>query len=124
MDKVIFTGMLTGDQKRSALTCANVFVLPSHSEGFSMAILEAMLSGLPVVISRQCGFKEVEKINAGRIVDIGPNPISETLIELLDKPHACKEMGERGKRFIETGEYSWDLIGEQILSVYKKIINH
>ena len=103
MDKVIFTGMLTGDQKRSALSCANVFVLPSHSEGFGVAILEAMLSGLPVVISRQCGFKEVEKINAGRIVDIDAMTISETLIELLDNPRACKEMGERGKRSSKTG---------------------
>ena len=50
--------------------------------------------------------------------------ISETLIELLDNPRACKEMGERGKRFIENGEYSWDLIAEKILSVYKKIVNH
>ena len=124
MDKVIFTGILTGDQKNSALSCANVFVLPSHSEGFGMAILEAMLCGLPVVISRQCGFKEVEEINAGRIVDIDAMTISEALIELFDNPRACKEMGERGKRFIEKGEYSWDLIGEQILSVYKKIVNH
>jgi glycosyltransferase involved in cell wall biosynthesis len=124
MDKVIFTGMLTGDQKRSALSCANVFVLPSHSEGFGVAILEAMLSGLPVVISRQCGFKEVEKINAGRIIDLDPITISETLIELLDNSRACKEMGEQGKRFVENGEYSWDLIGEKILSVYKKIVTH
>jgi len=124
MDKVIFTGMLTGGQKRSALSCANVFVLPSHSEGFGVAILEAMLFGLPVVISRQCGFMEVEKINAGRIVDSDEMTISETLIELLDNPRACKEMGERGKRFIENGEYRWDLIGEKILSVYKKIVNH
>ncbi|HJX32192.1 MAG TPA: glycosyltransferase [Thermodesulfobacteriota bacterium] len=124
MDKVIFTGMLTGDQKRSALGCANVFVLPSHSEGFGVAVLEAMLSGLPVVISRQCGFKEVEKINAGRIVDIDAMTISKTLVELLDNPRACKEMGERGKRFIEKRGYSWDSIGEKILSVYKKIVNH
>lgn len=123
MDKVIFTGMLTGDQKRSALSCANVFVLPSHSEGFGVAILEAMFFGLPVVISRQCGFKEVEKINAGRIVDIDAMTISETLIELLDNPRECKEMGEQGKRFLEKGEYSWDLIGEKFLSVYKKIVN-
>ena len=49
--------------------------------------------------------------------------ISKTLVELLDNPRACKEMGERGKRFIENGEYSWDLIGEKILSVYQNIVS-
>lgn len=123
-DKVIFTGLLTGDQKKSALNGADVFVLPSSSEGFGLAVLEAMYSGLPVVISRQCGFQEVEEINAGRVVDIDAGKLAETLIELLDNPRACKEMGERGRRFVESGEYRWDVIAGKILSVYEKIVNH
>ena len=46
LDKVVFTGTLTGTKKLAALSGSDVFVLPSHSEGFGMSILEAMICGL------------------------------------------------------------------------------
>jgi len=59
LDKVIFTGMLKDRKKLVALGGSDIFILPSYSEGFSMAILEAMISKLPVIITHQCNFPEV-----------------------------------------------------------------
>ena len=47
-------GPAYGEAKRDVLAAADAFVLPSFSEGFSMAVLEAMAWRLPVLVSRQC----------------------------------------------------------------------
>jgi glycosyltransferase involved in cell wall biosynthesis len=49
--RVTWTGMLSGDAKWGALHCAEVFALPSHTEGFPVAVIEAMACGVPVLIS-------------------------------------------------------------------------
>ncbi len=49
--RVTWTGMLSGDLKVGALRCAEAFVLPSHTEGFPVAVIEAMACGVPVLTS-------------------------------------------------------------------------
>ena len=49
--KVTWTGMLSGAVKWGAFTAAEVFVLPSHTESFGAAVVEAMACGVPVLIS-------------------------------------------------------------------------
>ena len=49
--RVIFTGMLEGELKQSALRQADAFILPSHQENFGMAVVEALSMGVPVLIS-------------------------------------------------------------------------
>jgi glycosyltransferase involved in cell wall biosynthesis len=120
-DRVIFTGMLTGEEKKAAFACADLFVLPSLSEGFSMALLEAMLCGLPVIISPQCNFAEVEAAGAGRIVDVGVNPLADAMITLLADPAACKEMGRRGARLVR-GKYTWDMVADKMLALYAGVV--
>ena len=120
-DKVIFTGMLTGNEKRAAFDCADVFVLPSLSEGFSMALLEAMLCGLPVIISPQCNFAEVETARAGKIVDVDVNPLAKALIELLKNPDAGREMGRRGAKLVEQ-KYTWNTIADKMLALYEGLV--
>src|SRR3989338_4320834 len=51
-NEVIFTGMLVGEEKINAYQISNVFILPSYSENFGMAVAEAMYFGLPVVITK------------------------------------------------------------------------
>jgi len=113
--------MLTGNEKLAALSRADIFVLSSYSEGFSMSILEAMACGLPVVITKQCNFPEVEGIGAGKIIDADANHLSEALIELLDNPELCKDMGDRGKRLVME-KYTWDKVADQMIAAYEEIL--
>ena len=64
---VIFPGMVEGVTKNQLLARADLFCLPSTAEGFSMAVLEALASGTPVLLSPGCHFPEVEQAGAGRI---------------------------------------------------------
>ncbi len=121
MDQVIFTGMLVGLEKRAAWGAADIFALPSYSEGFSIATLEAMACGLPVVISRHCNFPEVEKARVGRIVDTDVEALSGSLMELLENPGLCQAMGARGRNLVRE-KYSWDAIAGRMIAVYDKII--
>ena len=50
-ESIVFTGMLSGDAKRAALAAADVWVLPSHSENFGNAVVEALAAGRAAVIS-------------------------------------------------------------------------
>ncbi|MEI7465599.1 MAG: glycosyltransferase [Burkholderiales bacterium] len=65
-DRVTFTGMLTGDTKWAALRAAEVFALPSHQENFGIAVVEALASGLPVLISDKVNiWREIVADDAG-----------------------------------------------------------
>src|SRR6056297_2547161 len=65
-EDVIFTGMITGEDKTAAFQDSDVFVLSSYSENFGMAVAEAMNFGLPVVITENIGIaSEIKKRDAG-----------------------------------------------------------
>jgi glycosyltransferase involved in cell wall biosynthesis len=59
--RVIFTGMLTGEEKLSALVDPDLFSLPSSHENFGLSIIEALASGTPVVISDQVNIHELNE---------------------------------------------------------------
>lgn len=122
LDKVIFTGMLTGSQKLAALSGADIFVLPSHSEGFSMSTLEAMACGLPVVITKDCHFEEVEQMQAGKVIDGNLAELSEALIQLLADRPLCEKMGKAGKKLV-TDKYTWDKAADKMIDCYEEILN-
>ena len=66
--RVIFTGMLEGSMKWSALRGAEVFILPSHQENFGLSVAEALACNLPVLISNRVNiWREVEADGAGLV---------------------------------------------------------
>lgn len=121
IDNTTFTGTLTGNNKLGILNRADIFVLPSYSEGFSISTLEAMACGIPVLITKCCNFPEVEKTGAGKIIDASHIHLSEALIDLLDSPKLSKHMGNRGKRLVRE-KYTWDNLAEQMISSYEEIL--
>lgn len=116
---VTFTGSLAGRAKYAALAAASVFVLPSFSEGFSMAILEAMAARLPVLITPGCNFPQAVEQGAG----VGVTPDAQgteqglrRMIQMSDQQR--RDMGDRGRQLVE-GNYTWDAVAGQMIQVYQ-----
>ena len=121
-DNTVWTGMLTGSDKRAAFSSADVFVLPSYSEGFSIAVLEAMASGLPVVISRQCYFPEVADHEAGLVVETNVRQVADALAYLLEHPDEGRAMGERGRQSVRDS-YTWEAVAEKMIGLYERVLS-
>lgn len=121
--RTTFLGALGGEDKLAALAASDVFVLPSFSEGFSMAVLEAMASGLPVLLTPACNFSEAAR--AGAAVEVDPNAEStraglELLLGMTDRER--EDMGRQGHRLV-AGHYSWERTASELIRVYGWCLN-
>jgi len=122
--KVTFTGMLQGETKLAALQDADVFVLPSYSENFGIAVLEAMASCLPVVITNKVNiWREIVSADAGIVVDCDVPQLAAKLLELLKSPDRCAEMGRRGKELV-TERYTWANVARMLEENYQYILTN
>lgn len=117
-DRFMLTTDLIGPAAMGALDAAQLFVLPSHQEGFSIAILEAMAAGLPVLITDKCHLPEVEAWQAGAVVPDTVAGMKAGLERLLSVPQATLAiMGENARNAVER-HYSWPAIAEQLEVIY------
>jgi glycosyltransferase involved in cell wall biosynthesis len=109
--RVTFTGMLNHTMKWSALAAASLFVLPSHSEGFSIAALEALAMGVPVVISQHCNFPEVTRLFCGWETEVNDQQLEQSLAGALAlAPEELQVIGSRGRELVRR-DYSWSAVG-------------
>lgn len=119
---VKFTDMVTGSDKIAALAAAEIFVLPSYSENFGMAVVEAMYAGLPVVITQEVGISpQIKKNQAGLIIKKDIHELSEAILSLLGNPALAETMGKRGRELAQK-EFSADSIADKFEALYRKII--
>lgn len=120
---VVFTGALTGNKKKSALSDSNLFVLPSYSESFGMAAIEAMSFEVPVIITEGVGISSIiKKAKAGIVVKKDENELSQAIISVFSDMDKSKGMGKRGKILVEQ-EFSQKRVAKQFLMEYQRIIN-
>jgi len=123
LGKTTFAGMLSGSAKDSALHGADLFVLPSYSENFAIAVVEAMAAGLPVVISNRVNiWREVAETGAGLATNCDSGEVAEAISAFLD----CKELWESSSsagRKLVGRRFTWCTVGQQMLEIYQEIVS-
>lgn len=109
---------------REHLAAADVFVLPSRSEGFSNAIIEAMAAALPVVATNVGGNAEaVQNGVSGYIVPPeDPAALASSILRLLNSPAEAKAMGEAG-RHLAAEKFTTDAMMTQTATTYRRLLN-
>ena len=114
-ESVKFIGTVSGDTKLAWLKSSDLFILPSYSEGFSVAVLEAMTCAKPVLITTGCNFPEVSNENAGWICEAEHNSLKLALTRSLDLSDEERQaMGNCGRELVER-KYTWTKIAETII---------
>lgn len=117
--RVHLPGPLYGAAKMSALAGATCFCLPSRQEGFSIAILEALMSCTPVVISDACHFPEVQAAGAGVATQLTTAAVADGLRKVLSLTEGQRSaMGEAGRRLV-LDNYTWPRIADRTIATYE-----
>jgi glycosyltransferase involved in cell wall biosynthesis len=119
---VTFCGTITGNVKRSALSAARYFCLPSYSEGLSVAVLEALSIGLPTVLTPACNMQDVGECGAGAITSNSVAELADSLSQCLARDSkAWSEMSAAATRLARS-RYSWQEIGRSMREVYEWLL--
>jgi glycosyltransferase involved in cell wall biosynthesis len=116
-DRFHFTGPVGGADRMALLRRADVFVLPTPSEGFSMVILEALACGCAVITSRGAHFPEIESADAGSIIDLNADAYGKCISEYVGRGRSdLSRQGRNGTRLVQE-RFTWDSIVDRYLSL-------
>lgn len=121
VDRVRIVGPVYGAEKMSAMCGAHCFCLPSRQEGFSVAILEAMACGVPVVISKECHFPEVAAAHAGEVVKLEPKDICDAMLRIVTDTELQKRASVAA-RDLALFRYDWMVIARDVVEGYKSCL--
>jgi glycosyltransferase involved in cell wall biosynthesis len=120
---ILFIGELHGKRLAALFTHAGLFVQPSENEGMSMALLEAMAYGLPVVVSDIAPNIEVVRGGYGAVFPVKDvEALKQEMAHYINRPDEAKRLGESARTRIDAA-FSWDAIARQTAGVYQETIN-
>lgn len=112
---------VTGVDKECLFASARVFALPSYSESFGNAVLEALQRGLPVIVTPEVGAAEVVKESGGGLVVNGDaESLSHAMDWLTEDPARSSAMGEAARRYV-SDHYSWYSVAAQMETLYESL---
>src|SRR5688572_9964392 len=120
-DRVRFLGYVPREEIAGRYAAAHVFVLPSYNEGMSVALLEAMASGLAVLVTPTGGTPElVQSEMNGLIFDWADvEGLTSHLRRLAQDRALVRRMGEASRR--RAREFSWDAAAQRYIEIFRQL---
>lgn len=117
-----FLGLVVGEKKERCFSEADIFVLPTYSENFGIAVAEALARGVPVITTTGAPWEDLIIHDCGWWVQPGVEGISSALTSAMSVSRGVlAEMGGRGIRLVEEN-YSWVKIGRSALSASEWVL--
>ncbi len=123
MPEAVFTGYLTGEALPEAYASGDIFLFPSTTEAFCNVALEALASGLPVVVSDAGGCRDIVDRSAGGVV-VHEGKVCDfycKCLELLDDSLRYQELKACGLAYAET--QSWSSVNGFVIDRYQEMVD-
>ncbi len=119
--RTTFIGHLAGQEKRAALAAATIWVLPSATENFGVAAVEALAAGVPVIMSHGVNIS-AELGDAGACIVCEPEPdaLAAEISGLLQHPDRRFALATAGRRAAR--RFSPEIVAAQMISLYESIL--
>ena len=122
-NQIIWAGYMSGDKLTECYYASDIFLLTSEHENFSMVAVEAMDSGLPVILSEQTGVADdVQKYNAGTITELNAPQVAQAVINIQKDPVRFKEMSNNASNTARL-LYKDTQVAKLMLNAFKDIIS-
>lgn len=119
-DEVKMFGALFNEDKNKVLATASAFIAPSRSEGFPIALLEALSLNLPLVVTKETNFGGIVRDNnlGIELESTSPEVISRALFHIETTPNEF--YGERPQKFVSE-HYSWEVVTSKLCDDFYKL---
>lgn len=118
-DKISLIKAQFGSKKYDLLNATDVFVYPSYSEGFSLAILEAAGFGIPLLITKGCNFDQIASSGAGLIIDHN-DQVFNTSVKIMLNNRVREKFAKNAKQLI-VSKFSLDQMIKKLVNLYKEV---
>ncbi len=115
-DKFHFTGFLRGADVQKMFAYSDVYVMPSVSEPFGISPLEAMITGVPTIISKQSGVAEVLKYSI-KVDFWDVDALADAMYGLLQYPALAQMAADKG--YDEVNALKWDHAAAKMKHIYE-----
>ena len=115
-DRVIETGSVQGEDLAIIYSLATVFCFPSFEESFGLPPLEAMASGVPIIVSNSSAIPEVCGVAGNYVEATNPTDIAQGIERLLTHPNIIAEKIQQGIE--RSKELSWDNATDKLLTIF------
>jgi glycosyltransferase involved in cell wall biosynthesis len=121
-DCIEFSGALQGAAKSAAFHQSELFILPTRSENFGIAIAEAMAHGLPVITTHGAPWQILETGRCGWWVPVSTDAIAAALDDATRRDASdLASIGARG-RDIAKDQFCWDVVAGQFIDAYRWVL--
>lgn len=122
-DKIYFTGYLNSKQVQKMYKCADVAVFPSTYEPFGIVALEAMLVGVPTVVSDVGGLDEIvtHGVDGMKSYAGNANSIADSVTALLYDHQLATNVSKKAKQKVKD-QFNWEKIAQDTHFTYEKAI--
>lgn len=118
---IVFEGSLYGEEKKKALSELDFYVHPAYSDVVSIAVMEAMLLGLPSVITRTSDVSYFYNSGAFVMVEPDSKDIARGIVEMMEKRAVWSDMSHNAVNLVET-VFNWDVVVRKLLTEYEKFL--
>ena len=123
LSRVHFQGAIYGDEKHNLFRSAELFVLPTHTENFGMAVAEALARGIPVITTRGTPWAGLESTRSGWWIERHLDTMAASLDAAMQASQSrLAEMGASGRQWM-VRDFGWPSIAEAMTQGYRWLLS-